>query len=98
MLWALLTHSPISRPQEPKGSRRQIIYSIGLFQHPEDLKLLYDRAHDVEPLDGPSLGILPFVPPLRGLLMVTWFTRVSLLMDTIDLFGGITFRHMDLIE
>ena len=82
--------------REPKGSRCQIIYFIGMFQHLEDLKLLYDRGYpDVEPPDDPTL-IPPFAPPLRGSLMLTWFTRVGLLVDMIDLFGGIRFRRMDL--
>jgi len=82
--------------REPKGSRRQIIYFIGLFQHLEDLKLLYNWArYEVEPSDDPTLTP-PFAPPLRGSLMMTYFTRVGLLMDMIDLFGGIRFRHMDL--
>ena len=82
--------------REPKGSRRQIIYFIGLFQHLEDLKLLYDRRRfEQEPSDDLTL-IPPFAPPLRGSLMMTWFTRVGLLEDMIDLFGGIRFRHMEL--
>jgi len=45
--------------REPKGSRRQIIYFIGLFQHVEDLELLYDWHHvDEEPVDYPT-----FFPP-----------------------------------
>jgi len=82
--------------REPKGSRRQIIYFIGLFPHLEDLKLLYDlnRARG-EPVG--DLTLIPsFTPPLRGSLMMTWFTDVDLLKDMIDLFGGIRFRHMDL--
>ena len=80
----------------PKGSRRQIIYFIGLFQHLEDLKLLYDRANSQdEPTDDPMLTP-PFAPPLRGRLTMAHFTRVGLLKDMIDLFGGVRFRHMDL--
>jgi hypothetical protein len=83
---------------EPKGSRRQIVYFIGLFQRLEDLKLLYIRADSQEePADDLTL-IPPFVPPLRGSLMVVRFTRVGLLKDMIDLFGGIRFRHMNLFN
>ena len=75
--------------KEPKGSRRQIIYFFGLFQHLEDLRLLYDRADPRdEPADDLSL-IPPSVPPLRGWLWLCNFTRVGLLKDMIDLFGGI---------
>jgi len=44
-------------------ARRQIIYFIGLFQHLEDLKLLYDLSdpHE-EPVDDLTL-IPPFAPP-----------------------------------
>jgi hypothetical protein len=41
---------------EPRGSRRQIIYFIGLFWHLEDLKLLYDTVnHWEEPVDNLTL-------------------------------------------
>ena len=81
---------------EPKGSHRQIIYFIGLFQDLEDLKLIYnwDTPQD-EPADEPTL-VPPFAPPLRGRLELKHLTRVEILKDMIDLFGGIRFRHMDL--
>ena len=82
--------------REPKGSRRQIIYFIGLFQHLEDLKLLYDRSDpQEEPVNDLRL-IPPFAPSLDGQLTMTSFTRVELLKDMIDLFGGLRFRYMDL--
>ena len=80
----------------PKGSRRQIIYFIGLFQQLEDLKLIYylDDSQD-EPVD--DLTLIPLsTPPLRGRLTMISFMRVELLKDMIDLFGGVRFRHMDL--
>ena len=82
--------------RDPRGSRRQIIYFIGMFQHLQDLKLLYDWAEfQKEPVN--DLTLIPtFVPPLRGRLTMTCFTRVGLLEDMIDLFRGIRFRHMDL--
>jgi len=84
--------------REPKGSRRQIICFIGLFQHLEDLKLLYGRAGFwEEPADDVTL-VPPFVPPLRGRLTTLYFTRVELLKDMTDLFGGIRFRYMDLFK
>lgn len=61
VLWTLRPNGPISR--EPKGSRRQIIFFIGLFQHLEDLKLLYKWVDFLEePAD--DLTLVPsFVPP-----------------------------------
>jgi hypothetical protein len=78
---------------EPKGSRRQILYFIGLFEHLENLQLLYCLGYQKEPADDLTL-IPPFIPPLRGWLTLILFTRVGLLEDMIELFGGIRFRHM----
>ena len=45
--------------REPKGSRHQIIYFVGLFQHLEDLKLLFSPRRgpnfQEEPVDKPTL-------------------------------------------
>ena len=80
--------------EAPKGSNRQIVYFIGLFQHLDDLKLVRARAEPKEePTDDLTL-IPPFVPPLRGWLILVYFTRVGILKDMIDLFGGIRFRCM----
>ena len=80
--------------REPKGSRRQIIYFIGMFQHLQDLALLYDETKfQEEPADDPTLVPL-FVPPLRGVLRITHFTRVDLLKDMIELFDGIRFYYV----
>ena len=82
--------------RSPRGSRRQIIYFIGLFQHLEDLKLLSERIDSQdEPAGEPMLTPLS-APPLRGRLAMTCFTRVGFLEDMIDLLGGIRFHHMDL--
>jgi len=82
--------------REPKGSCRQIIYFIGLFQQLEDLKLLYKRSEPrEEPLDDLTL-VPPFAPPLCGRLTMTSFTRVELVKAMIDLFGGLRFCYMDL--
>ena len=82
----------------PKGSARQIIYFIALFEHLEDLKLLHDDLNPRlkwEPADDQTL-IPSFAPPLRGQLTMTSFKRVRILEDMVVLFGGIRFRHMDL--
>jgi len=82
----------------PKGSRRQIIYFIGLFQHLEDLELIHDMlGSQGEPVDDLAL-FPPFAPPLRGWLTLTHFRRVGLLKDMIDLFGGFRFRWMGLFD
>jgi hypothetical protein len=84
--------------RKPKGSPRQIIFFIGLFQHLEDLRLRYDSIIlEEESADDPTLVPL-FIPPLRGRLTMSRFTRVAILEDLINLFGGIRFRHMDLFE
>jgi hypothetical protein len=78
--------------KSPKGSCRQVIYFIGLFEHLQDLKLLYDKTEALEePVDDLTL-VPPFTPPLRGWLTMVCCTRVGLLKDMIDLFGGIRFR------
>jgi len=84
---------------KPKGSRRQIVFFIGLFQYLEDLKLFDDVLdhYKSEPAEDPALIPL-FTPPLQGRLKVTMFKRVGLLKDMIDLFGGIRFRRMDLFD
>lgn len=85
--------------EEPRGSRREIVYFIGLFQHLQDLKLLYGWIGREEPAG--DLTLIPsFVPPLRGTLtiMIRYSAGVELLMDMINLFGGFRFRHMNLFE
>ena len=86
--------------RKPRGSNRHIIYFIGLFEHLNDLKLLSDEVAgslDGDPEDDPSLFPF-FAPPLRGQLTITCFRKVALLRDMVDLFGGIRFRHMDLVD
>jgi len=83
--------------KEPKGSRREIIYFIGLFQHLQDLKL-YDWADHRKELVGNSRLTPPFVPPLQGSLTVRRSTGVNHLRDMINLFGGLRFRHMNLFQ
>ena len=84
--------------REPRGSDRQIIYFIGLFQHLQDLKLIeVGLHHGEEPAEDLTL-IPPSIPPLRGRLVMMDFTRVGLLKGMIDLFGGIRFHHMRLLN
>jgi len=79
----------------PNGSHRQIIYFIGLFQHLEDLNLIYIESGELTN----DLALFPFfTPPLRGWLKLTCVRRVELLKDMIDLFGGLRFRWMDLFD
>ena len=80
--------------REPRGSDRQIVYFIGLFQHLQDLKLIYSGVNlGEEPIDDPTL-VPPFVPPLRGRLVMMRFKKVGILKDIIALFGGIRFCRM----
>ena len=91
VLQALPANGPIPRPREPRGSRRQIVYFIGLFLYLEDLKFLYDTVDRwEEPVDDPTL-ILPFGPPSGGRLTVMCFTRVGVLKGMIRLFRGSNF-------
>jgi hypothetical protein len=84
--------------REPKGSRRQIIYFIGMFKHLEDLKLIYDKVNSKgEPAEDPIL-VPPFIPPLRGRLTAARLPRAGIWKDMIELFGGIRFRYMDLFN
>ena len=86
------------RLKVPKGSRRQIIYFIGLFEHLQDLEIVGDEADtQYEPKVNPKLTPL-FTPPLRGQLKLSHFRRVDILNDMIDLFGGIRFHMLDLFD
>ena len=84
--------------REPRGSHRQIIYFLGLFQHLEDVGLNYDWSRVLEEQTDDLALIPPFIPPLRGWLIMTCFGGVSLLKDMIDLFGGIRFRYVGLYD
>ena len=84
--------------QAPKGSRRQIIYFIGLFKHLQDLYIINDAAM-IRNEQTEDLALVPhFAPPLGGRLMLSWFSRVDLLRDMISLFGGIKFHTLDLFN
>ena len=79
----------------PKGTCRQILYFIGLFQHLEDLALHYQPPGRWQAVGG--LKLIPlFAPPLRGRLTMTNISSVDLLKDMVHLFGGIRFRYVDL--
>ena len=81
---------------EPRGSNRQIIYFIGLFQHLQTFKLANHKG-DIRGEFADDLTLIPpFAPPLRRWLIMKSVTEVGLLKDMIDLFGGIRFRYMDL--
>jgi hypothetical protein len=95
----------------PRGSHREIIYFIGIFQRLEDLKLLYDHSDDRsyssfvyaypdpqdEPADDDDATLVPpFIPPLRGRLTMFGLRRTGFLKEMIDLFGGIRFCYMDI--
>ena len=84
--------------KNPNGSRRQIIYLIGLFERLEDLSLTYSQSSSRADLSDDLTLFPPSTPPLRGRLKLTCFRRVDLLEDMIDLFGGLRFRKMDLFD
>ena len=82
---------------EPQGTHREIIYFIRLFQHLDDLKLLYREVQSkVVPFEDATLTP-PFILPLRGQL-TAYCTRAGLLKDVVQLFGGVRFRSMDLYD
>jgi len=83
---------------EPKGSSRQIIYFIAVFRHLEDLLLTYDMGKFREEPADDLTPIPPFVPPLRGWLVMINITGAGLVKDMINLFGGIRFRRMNLFN
>ena len=84
--------------KKPKGSCRQIVFFIGLFQHLDDFKLLDEYVEfQEEPTD--DLTLVPrFTPPLRGRLKLGCFTRVGILEDMITVFRGVRFRYVDLFD
>jgi len=84
--------------KQPMGSCQQILYFIGLFPNLQDLRLHYPFPRDEEEGSVDTTLIPLFVPPLRGRLTLTCFTRVKLLEDMVTFFGGLRFRHMDLFR
>lgn len=83
---------------KPRGSCRQIIFFIGLFQHLEDLTLygifLESRGGSLDD----AMLFPSSIPPLRGRLEVQYCKGVGVLEDMISLFGGIRFCHLHLME
>ena len=82
--------------KEPRGSCRQILYFIGLFPNLQDLKLHYAIPMDEQESPTDATLVPLSVPPLRGQLTLTCFTREKLVKEMISLFGGLHFRQMDL--
>lgn len=80
----------------PKGSRRQIVFFVGLFRHLEDLSLRKITPQK-EPENDLTL-VPPFSPPLGGRLVAWYLERPGLIEDMIDLFGGIRFGQMNLFD
>ena len=85
---------------EPKGSHRQVLHFIGQFRHLDDLKLLFSpyRPNFQEGQADDLELIPPFAPPLRGRLTMRYSKKVELVKDMIELFGGIRFHSMDLLD
>ena len=84
--------------REPKGSCREILYLIGLFPNLQDLKLCYPFPTEEQETTVDTALVPLSVPPLRGRLTLTCFTRRKLMEDMIALFGGLRFRCMDLFR
>jgi hypothetical protein len=84
--------------KEPKGSSRQILYFIGFFPNLQDLKLQYTVPRDEQESTAGATLVPLSIPPLRGRLTLTCFTREKLVKEMISLFGGLRFRQMDLFE
>ena len=83
----------------PKGSRRQIIFFIGLFQDLEDLMLhnMELLPGEIEPVDDPTL-VPNFKPPLGGQLVAWNLKRADLIQQMINLFGEIRFTAVNLFD
>lgn len=83
--------------RNPSGSNRLAIYFIGLFQHLEDLTLIFDpekECCDFERLTGDLTPAPLFFPPLRG-RFVMMYSKSSLPKDMIRLLEGIQFRSVE---
>ena len=82
----------------PEGSCRQIIFFIGLFEHLETLEIYHDTDSSREEMADDLTLIPSSTPPLRGWLRLVNLSRVGLLKDMIDLFGGIRFRWIEVFN
>jgi hypothetical protein len=81
----------------PNASDRQIVFFIGLFPHLENLTLVLCHKDALEK-PGDRTLVPPSIPPLRGWLKARCCVEKNLVTAMIDLFGGLQFRHMDLID
>ena len=84
--------------KDPSGSRRQILYFIGLFPNLQDFKLHYPSPTDEEEGTADAELVPLSIPPLRGRLTLTCLTSENLVKDMITFFGGLRFRYMDLFR
>ena len=84
--------------KEPEGSCRQILYFIGIFPNLQDLKIFYPSLKYKQESTADATLVPLSVPPLRGRLTLTCFTRENLVKDMIALFGGLHFYWMDLFR
>ena len=82
--------------KEPNGSSRQILYFIGLFQNLQDLKFLYPIIREEEESTADATLVPLSIPPLRGRLILTCFTREKIVEGMITLFPRLRFRYMEL--
>ena len=82
--------------KKPKGSCRQIVHFIGLFECLEDLNLLCRTSDPPEGDLEDIQGLTP--PPLRGRLTLMHSASAGILKEMVDLFGEIRFRSMNLFD
>ena len=82
---------------KPRGSDRQIIFFIGLFQQLENLSLISRRFYNEEPEEDLTL-IPPFHPPLRGQLLAHDWTKPGFFQALARSFGGLRFKAMDILN
>ena len=80
-----------------RGSDRQIIFFIGLFQQLENLSLESRRFYDGEP-EGDLKLIPPFSPPLRGQLSAHDWAETDFFQALARSFGGLRFRAMSILD
>ena len=83
---------------EPKGSCRQILYFVGLFQNLQDLKFVYFAHREIQENANDATLIPLSVPPLQGRLTLVCFAGEKLVKNMIVLFGGLRFSSMDLFK
>jgi len=63
---------------KPRGYHRQFLYFVGLFQHLEDLKLVFTPGQRFWKEEADPLLIPPFTPPgLGGRLTIRFIKGVA---------------------